>query len=50
MIFFVLLHVFFIFVRESYSGWNMTWNEEFDNKIIDTNKWEIENEINACHG
>ncbi len=39
-----------ILVRESQSGWDLIWNEEFDDKIIDTNKWEIENELNSCHG
>jgi hypothetical protein len=39
-----------IFIRESQSGWNLMWNEEFDSEIIDSNKWEIENELNSCQG
>jgi hypothetical protein len=39
-----------IVVRESQSDWRLIWNEEFDDEIIDTNKWEIEDELNPCHG
>ncbi len=46
----LLVLLFMIFIRESQSGWNLTWNEEFDSEIIDSNKWEIENESNPCHG
>jgi hypothetical protein len=42
---FVLLVI--ILVRESQSGWDLIWNEEFDDKIIDTNKWKI---YNSCPG
>jgi hypothetical protein len=46
----LLFLIFIIFVRESESGWRLTWNEEFDDETIDLNKWEIENELNSCHG
>jgi len=39
-----------VLVRESQSGWHLVWNEEFGDEIIDTNKCEIENEIDSCHG
>ncbi len=39
-----------IFVRRSQSGWDLIWNEEFNQTTIDTNKWEIENELVSCHG
>jgi hypothetical protein len=42
---FVLLII--IFVRKSQSGWDRIWNEEFDDKIIDTNKWQI---VTYCDG
>jgi hypothetical protein len=37
----VFLLFVIILVRESQSGWDLVWNEEFDGKIINTNKWEI---------
>ncbi len=36
---FVLLVI--ILARESHSGWNRIWNEEFDDEIFGINKWEI---------
>jgi hypothetical protein len=39
-----------VVVRESQSGWDLIWNEEFGDKIIDTNKWETENELDLCYG
>jgi hypothetical protein len=39
-----------ICIRESQSEWNLIWNEEFDSEIIDSNKWEIENETVSCEG
>lgn len=39
-----------VVVRESQSGWHLIWFDEFSDKIIDTNKWEIENESGPCHG
>jgi hypothetical protein len=46
-----LLALFFIiFMRETESGWNLIWNEEFNNETIDANKWEVENESDRCHG
>jgi hypothetical protein len=39
-----------VLVRESQSVWNLIWFDEFDDKNIDTNKWEIEDELNSCHG
>jgi hypothetical protein len=32
------------------SNWVLKWEDEFDNKVIDTNKWEIENESGVCEG
>jgi hypothetical protein len=32
------------------SEWVLEWNDEFDNKKIDTNKWKIENELGQCNG
>jgi hypothetical protein len=37
-------------VRKSQSGWDLIWNEEFIETIIDTDKWQIENELVSCHG
>ncbi len=34
----------------SMSKWVLKWEDEFDNKAIDTNKWEIENESGQCNG
>jgi hypothetical protein len=45
-----LVLILVIFVRESQSGWKLIWNEEFNGAIIDTNKWEIENESHSCYG
>jgi hypothetical protein len=39
-----------VVVRESQSGWHLIWFDEFSDKIIDTNKWEIENELYSCQG
>jgi hypothetical protein len=32
------------------SEWVLKWNDEFDNKTIDANKWDIENELQWCNG
>ncbi len=45
---FVILTI--VFIRESQSEWKLIWNEEFDSEIIDSNEWEIENELNSCEG
>jgi hypothetical protein len=45
---FVILTI--VFIRESQSEWKLIWNEEFDSEIIDSNKWQIENELNSCEG
>jgi hypothetical protein len=39
-----------LLVKESYGGWNLIWNDEFDNQTLDTEKWEVENELDTCHG
>jgi beta-glucanase (GH16 family) len=46
----VLYVVIVILVRQSMSEWVLEWEDEFDNKAIDTNKWEIENESDPCNG
>jgi len=46
----ILVLFVIILVKESQSGWDLIWNEEFGDKIINTNKWEIEDELNSCHG
>jgi hypothetical protein len=37
----ILVLFVIILVSESQSGWDLTWNEEFSHKIINTNKWKI---------
>jgi hypothetical protein len=46
----LLVLFFIVLVRESQSGWDLIWNEEFGHKTIDTKKWKIENELISCHG
>jgi beta-glucanase (GH16 family) len=46
----LLFVVIVILVRQSKSEWVLKWNDEFDDEVIDTNKWEIENESGQCHG
>ncbi len=50
MKFLVLFVVIVILVRQSMSEWVLKWNDEFDNKTIDANKWDIENELQWCNG
>ena len=50
MKFLVLFVVIVILVRQSMSKWVLNWFDEFDNEVIDTNKWEIENELGECYG
>jgi len=49
----LFLHVLLlgaILIEESESKWNLVWNDEFNYQTLDTDKWEIENESNPCHG
>jgi hypothetical protein len=39
-----------IIVRESQSGWDLIWNEEFNDKIINPNKWEIITRVDPLEG
>ncbi len=50
MKFLVLFVVIVILVRQSMSNWVLKWKDEFDNEAIDTNKWDIENELEECYG
>jgi hypothetical protein len=50
MKFLVLFVVIVILVKQSMSEWVLKWNDEFDDDVIDTNKWEIENESGQCYG
>ncbi len=50
MKFLLLFVVIVILVRQSMSRWVLEWNDEFDGEEIDTNKWEIENELGQCNG
>jgi hypothetical protein len=50
MKYFMLFVVIVISVTQSMSEWILKWNEEFDDVVIDTNKWDIENEWGHCHG
>jgi hypothetical protein len=50
MKFLLLFVVIVILVRQSMSRWVLEWNDEFDDEEIDTNKWEIENELRQCNG
>jgi hypothetical protein len=46
----ILVLFVIILVKESQSGWDLIWNEEFGDKIIDTNKWEIMTEVDPING
>jgi hypothetical protein len=50
MKFLVLFVVIVILVRQSMSKWVLKWGDEFDDELINTNKWEIENESGQCNG
>ncbi len=50
MKFLVHFVVIVILVRQSMSNWVLKWEDEFDNETVDTNKWEIENELGHCKG
>jgi len=39
-----------VLIEKSESKFNLEWNDEFDSSTLDTDKWEIENESNQCHG
>lgn len=30
--------------------WKLVWNDEFNESSLNTQKWELENESNGCHG
>jgi len=39
-----------VLIEKSELKLNLEWNDEFNSSILDTDKWEIENESNPCHG
>jgi len=39
-----------LLLKGSEAKWNLGWFDDFDDQTLDTEKWEIENESNPCHG
>ena len=37
-------------INGSKADWSLAFNDEFNGKTLDTNKWEAENENTSCHG
>ena len=39
-----------LLINISKADWDLVFNDEFNNKTIDLNKWNIDNEEISCNG
>ena len=46
----IYLIVLFISVLQTQAYWQLKWIDQFNNKSIDSSKWDVTNETQGCDG